>query len=128
MIGAVISVRPIDVTAHKLVETALTDLSGRLMDAHEQERSWIARELHDDIGQQTVALAMEFRNLAPLIPDGTVGRRSVEEMGFISMEERLKLVNGTVAIESRAAAGTTIRAQVPRPVTKQPSDSLAGLR
>jgi signal transduction histidine kinase len=34
-------------------------------------------------------------------------------LGLISMQERLKLVNGEVVIESKAGAGTTVRATVP---------------
>ena len=33
-------------------------LSGRLITAHEDERSWLARELHDDITQRLAALAI----------------------------------------------------------------------
>jgi signal transduction histidine kinase len=45
--------------------------------------------------------------------------RSGHGLGLISMQERLKLVNGDVAIESRAGSGTTVRARVPlqSPVT-----------
>jgi len=45
-----------DVTDQKLAEEALSNVSGRLIQAQEQERSRIARELHDDIGQR-LALA-----------------------------------------------------------------------
>ena len=34
-------------------------------------------------------------------------------LGLISMEERLKLVNGTLSIESQPKRGTTIHARVP---------------
>jgi signal transduction histidine kinase len=34
-------------------------------------------------------------------------------LGLISMEERLKLLNGTFSIESQAHRGTTIHARVP---------------
>jgi signal transduction histidine kinase len=34
-------------------------------------------------------------------------------LGLISMEERLKLVNGTFSIESQKQRGTTIHARVP---------------
>ena len=34
-------------------------------------------------------------------------------LGLISMEERLKLVNGTLSIESQTQRGTTIHAHVP---------------
>lgn len=36
-------------------------------------------------------------------------------LGLVSMQERLKLVNGCVAIESKPGAGTTVRATVPLP-------------
>ena len=34
-------------------------------------------------------------------------------LGLISMEERLKLLNGTLSIESQLQSGTTIHARVP---------------
>jgi signal transduction histidine kinase len=34
-------------------------LSGRLIDAHEDERRWLARELHDDIAQRLARMAIE---------------------------------------------------------------------
>ena len=49
-----------DVTQHKLAEETLSSISGRLIEAHEQERTWIARELHDDISQQLALVAMDL--------------------------------------------------------------------
>ena len=46
----------IDVTDQKNAEEALADVGRRLIQAHEEERTWIARELHDDINQR-LALA-----------------------------------------------------------------------
>jgi PAS domain S-box-containing protein len=46
-----------DITERKLAEEALSKVGGRLIEAHEEERTWIARELHDDIGQQLALLA-----------------------------------------------------------------------
>jgi signal transduction histidine kinase len=43
-------------------------------------------------------------------------REAIKEgrgLGLFSMEERLKLVNGTLAIESQLKSGTTIHARVP---------------
>jgi signal transduction histidine kinase len=34
-------------------------------------------------------------------------------LGLVSMQERLKLVNGCVVIDSKPGVGTTIRATVP---------------
>ena len=57
-----------DITERKLAEVALASVSGRLIEAQEQERSRIARELHDDIGQRLALLAMkiaEFQQSSP---------------------------------------------------------------
>ena len=52
-----------DITERKLAEEALEDVSRKLMQAQEQERSRIARELHDDIGQRLALLAVELEQL-----------------------------------------------------------------
>jgi signal transduction histidine kinase len=44
--------------------------------------------------------------------DGEVARES-RGIGLISMEERLKLVNGTLSIASQPTRGTTVHARVP---------------
>jgi signal transduction histidine kinase len=49
----------VDFTERHRVEDELRDLSGRLIDAHEQERRRLARELHDDVGQRLALLAMD---------------------------------------------------------------------
>jgi PAS domain S-box-containing protein len=221
-----------DITARKLADAALANVSGKLIEAQEQERHRIARELHDDIGQrlallgiglaqlqqgssnpsaftgriselqvQTSEIAADVQSLShelhssklqylglaaalkgfcqefseqqkvevdfkthdlptPLSPeislclfrvlqealhnaakhsgvrhfevrlwgtadeihltisDSGVGfdveaAKASRGLGLISMEERLKLLNGTLAIESQFQRGTTIRASVP---------------
>jgi PAS domain S-box-containing protein len=52
-----------DVTERKLAEQALASVSRRLIEAQEQERTRIARELHDDIGQRLALLAIELEQL-----------------------------------------------------------------
>ena len=46
----------------------LKRLSGRLVDAQEQERRAISRELHDEVGQSLSALLMDIGNLAAAVP------------------------------------------------------------
>jgi PAS domain S-box-containing protein len=58
-----------DVTERKLAEEALSKVGGRLIEAHEEERSRIARELHDDIGQQLALLANNLALMAQDPPD-----------------------------------------------------------
>jgi PAS domain S-box-containing protein len=58
MIGVVL-----DVTNRKNTEEALRAVSGRLIQAQEEERIRIARELHDDIGQRISLLAVELKRL-----------------------------------------------------------------
>lgn len=53
----------LDVTAGKQTDQILHDLSGRLITAQEEERSRIARELHDDISQRLALLAVELEIL-----------------------------------------------------------------
>jgi len=52
----------LDITDRKLAEDALASVGRRLIEAHEEERTWIARELHDDIGQRIALLAVELEN------------------------------------------------------------------
>jgi signal transduction histidine kinase len=46
----------------------LKELSARLVEAQEQERRAISRELHDEVGQSLSALLMELGNLAAVAP------------------------------------------------------------
>jgi signal transduction histidine kinase len=77
--GVVISHQ--DITERKRHERAIQDLSGRLISAQEQERSRIARELHDDINQQVAMLAIELQQLQGLLPAGfPEGREKVQAL------------------------------------------------
>jgi PAS domain S-box-containing protein len=50
----------LDVTDRRLAEEALASVGRRLIEAQEEERKWIARELHDDIGQRIALVAVEL--------------------------------------------------------------------
>jgi PAS domain S-box-containing protein len=48
-----------DITERKKAEEGLASLSRRLIRSHEDERAFLARELHDDLSQRIAALAIE---------------------------------------------------------------------
>ena len=50
----------LDITGRKRAEEALSTVSQRLIEAQEEERTRIARELHDDINQQIASLAVRL--------------------------------------------------------------------
>src|SRR5580704_13898713 len=50
-------------TERKLTHAALANVSRKLIEAQEQERSRIGRELHDDIGQRLALLAVQLQQL-----------------------------------------------------------------
>jgi PAS domain S-box-containing protein len=52
-----------DITERKRTDTALASMSRKLIEAQEQERTRIARELHDDIGQRLAVLAMNLAQI-----------------------------------------------------------------
>jgi PAS domain S-box-containing protein len=64
-----------DITERKQTEEALSRMTHRSFDAQEQERSRIARELHDDFNQRLAMLAIgieQFRRES--LPDGVLSR------------------------------------------------------
>jgi multidrug efflux pump subunit AcrB len=72
---------------------------------------------------EVIAAAMpKLKEFQKQLPDGFIFRFAGEQkeaaktsrgLGLISMEERLKMLNGTFSIESRPEHGTTIHARVP---------------
>jgi PAS domain S-box-containing protein len=53
-----------DITARKKAEQALAEMTRKLIEAQEQERARIGRELHDDINQRLAMLSVELERLA----------------------------------------------------------------
>lgn len=52
-----------DISERKLTEAALANLNHKLIEAQEQERTRIARDLHDDLGQRLALLSVELYQL-----------------------------------------------------------------
>jgi PAS domain S-box-containing protein len=53
----------IDITDRKVAEAVLSTISQRLIEAHEEERARLARELHDDINQRLGLLSWHLDSL-----------------------------------------------------------------
>jgi PAS domain S-box-containing protein len=70
----------IDVTERRLAAEALATINQRLIDAQEEERTRIARELHDDLGQRLALLSIGLDALARATPPRAAeGRRRIAE-------------------------------------------------
>jgi signal transduction histidine kinase len=57
-----------DITHARQTEDTLRDLSGRLITAQEEERSRVARELHDDLNQRMALLSVELEQVSQRLP------------------------------------------------------------
>jgi signal transduction histidine kinase len=91
-----------DITLRKQSEDALLqsqrelrELSARMLEAREEEKTHIARELHDELGQLLTALKMDLSWLRERVREGETGAR-LEEMG--------RLLDQTVSSTRRISA------------------------
>jgi signal transduction histidine kinase len=71
-----------DITHRKQTEDALVEIPRRLIEAQEQERARIGRELHDDINQRLGLLSVEIQRMKEVSPI-TYGdlRSRMDELG-----------------------------------------------
>jgi PAS domain S-box-containing protein len=76
-----------DVTDRKRAENALSGMNRKLIEAQEQERTRIARDLHDDVTQRLAVLAIELEQVQGHLPEsdfelrtriGTIRERAVQ--------------------------------------------------
>jgi PAS domain S-box-containing protein len=79
-----------DITLRKQAEDALKasqrelrELSARVLDAREDEKTRIARELHDELGQLLTALKMDLAWLGERLPPDPELRARAAEMGSV---------------------------------------------
>ena len=75
-----------EVTVQKRAELAVRNLSGRLLSAQEEERRRIARELHDNLGQQISLLAIEIEQVAMTSEPRTAVAGSLRQIGARTAE------------------------------------------
>ena len=74
----------VDITERKLAEEALSTVSQKLIEAHEDERTRIARELHDDINQRLALVNVRLDYLKQRPPASAAGLQ--QEIGGVSQE------------------------------------------
>ncbi len=81
--GVSVDITPRKHTEHKLREREkeLSTLAGRLISAQEEERSRVARELHDDFTQRLAVLAIDTGGLE--LQSGSVSAHLREKLGTI---------------------------------------------
>jgi PAS domain S-box-containing protein len=82
----------VDITARKEAELVVANLSGRLIQAQEDERRIFAREIHDNIGQQAVAISIGLHELGKSFdskdPRETAIQNLVSSIGVLSDDLR----------------------------------------
>jgi PAS domain S-box-containing protein len=104
----------VDVTDRKEAEQLLSTLSQRLIEAQEQERARVARELHDDISQRLALLLLDLENARQRVeaPHGEIAeelRRTIEIGAGIaadvqSLSRRLHSSKLKVGLEAAASS------------------------
>ena len=62
----------------KRQQQELRELSARVLEAREEEKTRIARELHDELGQMLTALKMDLSWMRERLPDAQVARKAAE--------------------------------------------------
>jgi signal transduction histidine kinase len=68
-----------DITDREAATEMLGSLGRRLIEAHEQERTWIARELHDDVNQRLALLAIELEKWKQQVPESIEFSAHIEQ-------------------------------------------------
>ena len=80
-------------------ESQLRLLSQRIIEVQEEERARIARELHDQLGQELVALKIEAVSLAEKLADAPVLRERAR--AILDLAERLDATSHRIAVNIR---------------------------
>jgi PAS domain S-box-containing protein len=70
----------VDISKLKIAESAVHDLSGKLIDAQEAERSRLARELHDDLSQSLALLSIQLEVLQKEVLDSEVAKERIDDL------------------------------------------------
>jgi two-component system sensor histidine kinase UhpB len=100
---------------HARLRTRIEEISGRLLEAHEEERRRIARDIHDGVGQSVLALRLRLQMLAgKAAQPRTVAAETLpalaEEAGAIVDELRRTVLDLRPAAFETADLVTALRA------------------
>src|SRR5437762_11679761 len=76
----------------------LKDLSARLVEAQENERTAISRELHDEVGQSLSALLVGLSNLSAAIPPSAMGEMQRHVAGIRDLAQNCARVVRNMAL------------------------------
>ena len=88
----------IDVTERRMAREALATINQRLIDAQEEERSRIARELHDDVAQRLAVLTI---NLDMLTRDGAADHGDRQQTLAAARDEAMSLAEDVQSLSHR---------------------------
>jgi len=66
----------VDITERKTSAESLKTLTGRLINAQEEERTRIARDLHDDFSQRLALQCIELEQLRKILPESEIEGRA----------------------------------------------------
>ncbi|WP_337176186.1 histidine kinase [Paludisphaera sp.] len=91
-----------DVTEMNRAERSRMELSRRLAAAEENERRRIARELHDQMGQELTGLTLGLKLIEGSLPDGSDARPRVQDL--LGMVDRLGRMAHEIAVDLRPTA------------------------
>ena len=87
-----------DITERKQAEQSLADLTRKLIRAQEQERSRIARELHDDINQRIAVISVRLEQSEQHLSDDNAG---IRDAIHLARERLLNLGSDIQALSHR---------------------------
>jgi signal transduction histidine kinase len=73
-----------------------------------------ASQVHLSIKEISGAIRMEISDNGQAFPvEKILQAKNPKRLGLVGMRERIEMVGGSLTIESRAGAGTTVRAEIP---------------
>jgi PAS domain S-box-containing protein len=82
-----------DITERKRAEEALSAMGRKLLEAQEQERKRIGRDLHDDIGQRLALLAIQLEQVQQAYPDSLLSRIEEIRKGVLDVSNTVQTMS-----------------------------------